>query len=84
MKVVGMSEERTTCMVISSCGCDVGVSILIGDGEASYNFVDEKSITSNAGWSGGRDNFASSQTSCQSWESSRPLMVVIWAKIKAC
>jgi hypothetical protein len=84
MMVVGMSEGRTTSMSISSYGCGAGVSILTGDGEASCNFVDEELIADSAGWNGGRDNFASGRANRRSWESKRPLMVVISAKIKVC
>jgi hypothetical protein len=78
MMVVGMSEGRTTTMVISSYGCGACISILTGDGEACCNLVDEKSIAGNAGWSGGRDNFISSRVSRRSWASRQPFMVVTW------
>jgi hypothetical protein len=48
MMVLRMGERRTTDMAISSCGCGAGVSILTGNGEASYNSIDEESIVDNA------------------------------------
>jgi hypothetical protein len=74
-----MSEVGTIAMTISAYGCVIGVSILTGDGEASCNFIDEESIESSAGWSGGKDNFVSSRASHRSWDSRRPFMVVTYA-----
>jgi hypothetical protein len=70
---------------MTGCGaCGAGVSILTGDGKASYNFVDEESIAGSAGWSSGRDSFVFYRAGHRSWESSWPLKLVIWAKIKVC
>jgi hypothetical protein len=44
-----MSEEGTTAMAISACGCGASVSILTDDGEASCNFVKEESIEGSVG-----------------------------------
>jgi hypothetical protein len=77
MMVVWMSKGRTTTMAISSCGCGARVSIMTGDREINYNFVDEESIAGIASWSDGKDNFIFSRASRRSWESNRPLKVVI-------